>query len=62
MYLEMSGHLTSLLKEEFMDTLNKISNNIENVKGLVSISDNGENELIEVSKLLKELEEMYNSK
>jgi hypothetical protein len=45
-----------------MDTLNKISNNIENVKGLVSISDNGENELIEVSKLLKELEEMYNSK
>lgn len=62
MYLEMSGHLTSLLKEEFMDTLNKISNNIENVKALVSISDNGENELIEVSKLLKELEEMYNSK
>jgi hypothetical protein len=62
MYLEMSGHLTSLLKKEFMDTLNKISNNIENVKGLVSISDNGENELIEVSKLLKELEEMYNSK
>jgi hypothetical protein len=62
MYLEMSGHLTPVLKQELTDTLNKISNKIDNVKSLVSFSNDAENELIEVNKLLKELEEMYNSK
>jgi uncharacterized phage infection (PIP) family protein YhgE len=50
------------VKQEFTDTLNKISNKIDNVKSLVSFSNDAENELIEVNKLLKELEEMYNSK
>jgi hypothetical protein len=73
MYLEMSGHLTPALKhninenintvkQEITDTLNKISNKIDNVKSIVSFSNDAENELIEVNKLLKELEEMYNSK
>jgi len=50
------------VKQEITDTLNKISNKIDNVKSLVSFSNDAENELIEVNKLLKELEEMYNSK
>ena len=62
MYLEMSGHLTPVLKQEITDTLNKISNKIDNVKSLVSFSNDAGDELIEVNKLLKELEEMYNSK
>jgi methyl-accepting chemotaxis protein len=50
------------VKQEFTENINKVSTKLENVKSLVSFSNDAENELIEVNKLLKELEEMYNSK
>lgn len=62
MYLEMSGHLTPVLKSETHTLLNEISHKIEHVKSLVSYNDDAENHLEEVNKLLKELEDMYHNK
>lgn len=62
MYLEMSGHLTPVLKTETHKLLNEISNKIDNVKSLVSYNDDAGNHLEEVNKLLKELEDMYHDK
>jgi cell division protein ZapA (FtsZ GTPase activity inhibitor) len=65
-YLEMSGHLTAEWKEEFTETINKVSTKLDNIKTIVSFSSEVENdlfgELTEVNKLLRELEDMYNSK
>ena len=50
------------IKQEFTETINKVSTKLDNIKTIVSFSNDAENELIEVNKLLKELEEMYNTK